>query len=141
MTNRFDYILSYWIFAWFILYIYNIIPYSPKLALILALIFEICILLVMIYNSVSIYYISLFSIITIFIKVLPLYILRNEEINYDKEIVYMISLFGLYAIWLRIQKENAADFFTYQMNGLASGKTTTPAISIIYPYMMKFLSQ
>jgi hypothetical protein len=141
MTNRFDYILSYWIFAWFILYIYNIIPYSPKLTLILALIFEICILLVMIYNKVSIYYISLFSIITILIKILPLYILRNKEINYDKEIVYMFSLFGLYAIWLRLQKENAADFFTYQMSGLASGKATTPAISIIYPYMMKFLSQ
>jgi hypothetical protein len=41
MNLRFDLILSYWIFAWFLLYLYDVVPYSPHLALILALLFEI----------------------------------------------------------------------------------------------------
>ena len=68
MNLRFDLILSYWIFAWFLLYLYDVVPYSPHLALILALLFEIGILCAMVFNHASNYYIGLFVIITIIIK-------------------------------------------------------------------------
>jgi hypothetical protein len=42
-------------------------------------------------------------------------------------------------LWLKINNQNAIEYFTYQMRRLVEGKATTPAISIIYPYMMKFL--
>jgi hypothetical protein len=141
MNLRFDLILSYWIFAWFILYIYNIIPYSPHLTLILALLFEIVVLGLMIVKHASIYYIELFILITILIKVIPLYILRNETIDYLPQIFYMGILLILYALWLLLNKQNAIDYFTNQMQGLYQGKATTPAISIIYPYLMKFLGK
>jgi hypothetical protein len=139
MNYRFDYILSYWIFVWFLLYLYDIVPFSPHLSIILALLFEIGILFAMIYNRASIYYIGLFIIITILIKVVPLYILQNETIDYTSEFFYMVCLVAVYAGWLRINNKDAAEYFTYQMRGLASGKATTPAISIIYPYIIKFL--
>ena len=75
----------------------------------------------MIYNKVSIYYISLFSIITIY---LPLYILRNEEKNYDKEFMYMISLHA-----------NTQQIFHISNEWTSIWKTTASASSIIYPYM------
>jgi hypothetical protein len=140
MNPRFDLILSYWIFAWFLLYLYDIVPYSPHLALILALFFEIGILFAMIFNNASNYYIGLFVIITILIKAIPLYILRNESIEYVSQFFYMLCVVVIYAFWLLINKKNAVDYFTYQMRGLSQGKATTPAISIIYPYLMKFLN-
>ena len=141
MNPRFDLILSYWIFAWFILYLYDVVPYSPHLALVLALLFEFGILFAMFYNRTSNYYIALFVIITIIIKGIPLYILRNETIDYAPQMFYMGVLMLMYAGWLLINKKDAIDYFTYQMSGLAQGKATTPAISIIYPYLMKFLGK
>lgn len=141
MNLRFDLILSYWIFAWFILYIYNIIPYSPHFTLVLALLFECVVFILMIIKNTSKYYIALFIIITILIKVIPLYILRNETIDYLPQLFYMGVLITIYAIWLLLNKQNAIDYFTNQMQGLYEGKATTPAISIIYPYLMKFLGK
>jgi hypothetical protein len=141
MNLRFDLILSYWIFAWFILYIYNIIPYSPHFTLGLALLFECVVFILMIIKNTSKYYIALFIIITILIKVIPLYILRNETIDYLPQLFYMGVLITIYAIWLLLNKQNAIDYFTNQMQGLYEGKATTPAISIIYPYLMKFLGK
>ena len=139
MNLRFDLILSYWIFAWFLLYLYDVVPYSPHLALILALLFEIGILCAMVFNHASNYYIGLFVIITIIIKAIPIYILRNEQINYFNQMIYMGCVIALYMLWLKLNNQNAIEYFTYQMSRLVEGKATTPAISIIYPYMMKFL--
>jgi hypothetical protein len=141
MNPRFDLIISYWIFAWFILYLYNIIPYSPHLTLVLALLFECVVLVLMILKNGSIYYIALFIIITILIKVIPLYILRDETIDYLPQLLYMGVLVTMYTIWLLLNKQDAIGYFTYQMQGLYKGKATTPAISIIYPYLMKFLGK
>ena len=139
MNLRFDLILSYWIFAWFLLYLYDVVPYSPHLALILALLFEIGILCAMGFNHASNYYIGLFVVITILIKAIPIYILRNEQIDYFNQMIYMGCVIALYMLWLKINNQNAIEYFTYQMRRLVEGKATTPAISIIYPYMMKFL--
>lgn len=139
MNLRFDLILSYWIFAWFLLYLYDVVPYSPHLALILALLFEIGIFCAMFFNHASNYYIGLFVIITIIIKAIPIYILRNEQIDYFNQIIYMGCVIALYMLWLKINNQNAIEYFTYQMSRLVEGKANTPAISIIYPYMMKFL--
>ena len=35
---RFDLVYSYWIFAWYLLYIFKIIPYNPKLVLIIGVV-------------------------------------------------------------------------------------------------------
>jgi hypothetical protein len=141
MNPRFDLILSYWIFAWFILYIYDVVPYSPHLALVLALLFEFGILFAMIYNRTSNYYIALFVIITIIIKGIPLYILRNETIDYASQMFYMGVLMVTYVGWLLINKKNPIDYYKTQIYGLSQGKETTPAISIIYPYLMRFLGK
>jgi len=141
MNLRFDLILSYWIFAWFLLYLYDVVPYSPHLALILALLFEIGILCAMFFNHASNYYIGLFVIITIIIKAIPIYILRNEQIDYFNQMIYMGCVIALYMLWLKLNNQSAIEYFTYQMSRLVEGKATTPAISIIYPYMMKFLGK
>ena len=141
MNPRFDLVLSYWIFVWFVLYIYNIIPYSPHLTLVLALLIEVIVFSLMLLNGISKYFIGVFIIIQILLKIIPLYILRNETINYQSQLLYMGVLAAMYAAWLLINNYNPIEYLLYQLRELTNGKMSTPAASIVYPFVMKLLGK
>jgi archaellum biogenesis protein FlaJ (TadC family) len=101
ISNRFDFVFSYWIFAWYILYICNIVKYNPKWALTIGLIENVGILFLMFFYKHSIINIFLFCFINFFIKVLPLWSLRNSK--YDRMGIYsLIVLFFIYLSWVKI---------------------------------------
>ena len=105
MIKRFDFVFSYWIFAWYILYELGFNIYNPKIAIIIALIDNIALLCLMIYFSNSLINIGLFCLINFFIKVIPLWRLRNT--NYKISDCYaLLFLFLLYISWLYINKVN-----------------------------------
>ena len=101
--NRIDFIFSYWIFAWYLLYEFKYINYSPKLALIFGLISIIFDLLLMIIYNNNIINILLFCFIQLFIKIIPLWRLRNNKI-YDLKSLSII--FIIYMVWLYINNTN-----------------------------------
>jgi len=109
MDYRVDYLFSYWIFAWFLLYMFGFTSYNPKIALILALIENIGVLGLMIYFKNSFIYIFFFCIINFFIKVLPVWLLRNTKFEW-KDFYVMVALFMVYILWLLI---NLVDFKKY----------------------------
>jgi hypothetical protein len=96
-------IFSYWIFAWYVLYELTYIKSSPKLALIIGLISNIILLLLLIYYNNNIINIIFFCIIQIFIKIIPLWRLRNNKI-YDLK--SLVIIFFIYNIWLFINNTN-----------------------------------
>ena len=136
---RADLVFSYWIFVWFILYIYKVVPYSPKLSFVLALLFEFVIMVAMFLNRVSKYYIGTFVFIQIIIKAIPLYILRNEYIDFLPQLFYTGVVLAVFYAWLSLNADNAVAHFTKQMKGLSEGKITTTGISIVYPQLMKIV--
>jgi len=69
---RSDFVFSYWIFTWFILYLLKIVPYSPKFVIILGIIENLFVFMYMIFYKSPIYNIIKFIIINILIKVIPL---------------------------------------------------------------------
>ena len=82
MKDRLDYVISNWIFIWFLVYYFKFlhIP-SPKFALIIGLMLNIPILIMLIYkNNINKHNIK-FIIILIFTKIIPLFLIRNEQIN------------------------------------------------------------
>jgi hypothetical protein len=95
----------------------------------------------MILNGISKYFIGVFIIIQIVLKVIPLYILRNETINYQSQIFYMGILLILYAVWLLLNNYNPIEYLLYQLRELTNGKMSTPAASIVYPFVMKLLGK
>jgi hypothetical protein len=101
--NNIDLIFSYWIFAWYMLYEFKCIKYSPKLALIFGLISNTILLLLMIFYNNSIINILLFSLVQLFIKIIPLWRLRNNKI-YDLK--SLVILFIIYMVWLFINNTN-----------------------------------
>ena len=101
--NDIDLIFSYWMFAWYILYEFKCTNYSPKLALIIGLISNTILLFLMIFYKNNIINILLFCFIQFFIKIIPLWRLRNNKI-YDLK--SLCILFIIYMAWLFINNTN-----------------------------------
>jgi hypothetical protein len=99
---RIDFIFSYWIFAWYLLYMARITIYSPKLVLIISLVEALFsyMLLKTANTATRIYMI----IIACCIKIIPLITLWREPIR-QRDIWALISLFIIYNVWLGIHGE------------------------------------
>jgi len=100
-----DLIFSYWIFIWYILYILNLIHYSPKIFFIISIFFIIITTIYMIYKNFSIKIIVTYIIINFIIKVIPLYTIKNDKYNIN-DFLFGIFLFILYIIWVFYRKKN-----------------------------------
>lgn len=127
---RGDLVFSYWIYVWYLLYIFKFIKYSPKLALILGLIDNIIMLLMMLLYGTSSRTIFYFIVINTFIKVIPLYYLRNETIKINN-IYFIFGLFLVFIIWLQINKQNLVGNIKLIHDSLLYGKDKTPFIAFI----------
>ena len=103
MHPRFDFTFSYWIFAWFLLYMLGIIPFNPKTWFILATIY-----LILFFSYVSFvyridnFYILFEIIINFFIKIIPILILYNTKTTWY-DFLFGIFLFIVFGIYLFIQ--------------------------------------
>ena len=129
---RFDLVFSYWIFAWFILYLFNITPYSPKFAFILGLIENIFLLIMMIIRGTKRITIFYFLIINFIIKVLPIYYLRAETIRI-KDVYMTTLLFVIFILWLDLNNISIIENIKVIYKSLIYGENKTP--------FMKFISR
>ena len=132
-TLRFDLIFSYWIFIWFLCYKFKWISFSPKFAIIVGLIENFLMFSLMILYKTRIESIIYFIIINIFIKVLPLYYLRNNYI-YWKDIYFTIVLFIIFIFWLHINKESLIGNLKLIHNSLIYNRFNTP----FFVFIQKF---
>lgn len=133
MSTRIDYVFSYWIFVWFILYKLNIIKYNPKIFLILASIENFIILYMMIYYKNDIKYILTFIFINIFIKVIPLIILWNTP-NDIHDFYAGIIIFLMYIGWLYLSNINLKVQITQSdtWSRIKQNKTFSPIMNKIF---------
>lgn len=127
---RFDLVFSYWIYFWFILYNFNITNFSPKFPLILGLIDNLIMLVLMLIFGTSSRTIFYFILINTFIKVVPLYYLRNEPIRM-RDIYFTIILFIVFIVWLHINKQSLIGNVKLIHDSLLHGKNETPFMSFI----------
>ncbi len=75
-TNR---LLSYWIFIYFLLYYFGIVPYNPKLLLIISIIYIIIFVIIVFLYSKKIKYFLLFITLNLLVKVIPLILIWNDK--------------------------------------------------------------
>lgn len=120
-----DFIFSYWIFLWYILYYFKIIQYNPKFALTIGLLENVFTICLMIYFKNSYLNIILFCIINLFIKVIPLWTLRKT--NYHiKQLFYTIVLFIIYLLWVYINIQDPYYLIEKSYNNLKQNKPIGP---------------
>jgi hypothetical protein len=127
---RFDLIFSYWIFIWFLIYKLKWIIYSPKFAILLGLIENLFMLIMMFLFETRMESILYFITINIFIKIIPLYYLRNDIIDW-KDIYFTLFLFFLFVIWLYINKESLIGNLKLIYDSLIYNKNNTPFLGFI----------
>ena len=124
-----DFIFSYWIFVWVILYLSNIVTISPKLWLIAAL-FENIISIFFMLDS-TFYYIFRFIFINFWIKLIPLYLLRNEPIH-KVNVVYSGIIFIIYILWLFINGQTVYTIYKMLYNAQLNKSTHIGLLSYVY---------
>lgn len=100
-----DFVFSYWIYGWYLLYKLGITTYSPKFPLILGLLDNLVMLFFMLQYGTSTCTIFYFLVINTLIKIVPLYDLRKEPIA-KKDVIACVVLFLLFVLWLHINKQS-----------------------------------
>ena len=127
---RGDLVFSYWIYFWYILYSFKITIYSPKFPLILGLIDNIIMLFLMLVYGTSSRTIFYFIVINTFIKVVPLYYLRNEVVKIN-DIYFTIILFIIFIFWLHLNKQSLFGNIKLIHDSLLFGQDKTPFMALL----------
>ena len=102
---RFDFVFSYWIFAWYVLYIFRVTTFIPKIALVVGVIHNIGMLILMLYYKNDWIHIASFSFINLCIKVIPLWTVRNEPYHW-KDFYALVVYFMIYVVWVFINGQH-----------------------------------
>jgi hypothetical protein len=132
-----DLVFSYWIYLWYILYAFKITSFSPKFPLLLGLIDNLVMLILMLVYGTSKVTIFYFIIINTIIKVVPLYYLRNQAINM-KDIYFTIVLFGIFVIWLHLNKQSLIGNAKTIHDSLIYGENKTPFMALLNKIKQNF---
>lgn len=135
---RFDYLFSYWIFVWYLLYFFRITKYNPKFVLICGVIENIILLFFMIYYNTNLNVIIFFIFGMFIIKIIPTYIIWNTIIKW-KDILFTFILFFIYIIWLYINNKSLYYVFN-EIKQVVFNKKNFPLTELllkIYNYFYK----
>jgi hypothetical protein len=126
-----DLIFSYWIYLWYILYVFKVLKYNPKFAIICGTIENLIIFILMcIYNTKKIL-IILFIIMFCILKLIPLYTIWNDNIKFNDDVKNTLLLFVVYLIWIHINQLNITDALTSTKNLILYNKNTMPGMKIL----------
>ena len=135
-----DFIFSYWIFAWVVLYIAHLVTIAPKFLLIGGSIENLIFLLILIYKKSSFYSIFRFIFINIWIKAIPLYIVWNKKITV-KEIIYSVLLFLVYVVWLYINDYDLYGIYNKVYNVYTKSVKYITSLSYLYDKTYEYITQ
>jgi hypothetical protein len=130
MIPRIDFIFSYWVLTWYILYMLKMVTYNPLFAILLGMIENIALLLYISLNGASLSTILKFAIITIVMKIIPYYTLMKDKIV-KRDIFATMFLFIIYLLWLLVNNISLFDMYGAINDSLIRNKGTTPGIMVI----------
>lgn len=138
---RYDFVFSYWIFFWWILYILHLTgDYNPKFLLLLGLLENLIVIFAMFYYRTKVYLLLLFIIVNIFIKIIPLYFVWNHRITM-KDMFASGFIFCIYLFWLYINSiPISIHFFSKEMNDFVKkNKNIFPTTRLLMKLYNDFL--
>lgn len=120
-----DYLFSYWVFFWYILYIGGLVHQNPKVAIIIALLENLFMLCLMVYLRIKPKNLFYFAIIIVLIKVIPLWTLRNTQIK-KSDMYATIGLILMYIGWIIWDEKVHETFIAYGQ--LLDNRIQTPGM-------------
>ena len=127
---RFDLVFSYWIFAWYLLYMLKFVNYSPKFAIMIGIIENIVLLIFMSLNGANRRTIGYFILVNTFIKLLPFYTLRHDTIRV-KDIQATVILAIIYVGWIFLNNQSITGNYKLVYDSLTKNKDTMPFLALV----------
>jgi hypothetical protein len=137
-----DFLLSYWIFAWFLVY-YSVdtvsIPngktsytkwihdhMNPMISLLFGLSENVFTFIYMIFQNVEFNILLKYFAMMLSIKIIPIYCIRNYPIRLFDNILSFLVIFGIYLIYLYTQGETISCVYTYTFTAIQNILNKTP---------------
>ena len=130
---RFDLTFSYWIVAWYALYMFRIVKRSPKLALLLGLLLNLYDVFFFFIRQIRLKLILIFLFLITVMKLIPLWTLRHVPVDFKKEFIACCIAFSIYVVWLNanghtLDEESKSLIRLYTQD--KSSATWTPATEL-----------
>ena len=91
--------MSYWVFAWYLLYMFGLVRPNPKFAILLTLLENLWMLLWMVYLKVKPKKIIYFALMIVLVKVIPLLTVIQDKIEL-RDINATFGLVLMYIGWI-----------------------------------------
>jgi hypothetical protein len=127
MMLRADLIFSNWIFVWVLIYIAGLTKFSPKIAIITAILENIGSLIFL----TTINYKTLRAILLYFLlKLISLTIVINDVVIM-RDFIVLILLFLIYTGWLFINDETVIGYYKKIHQSLNNNDNNTPFVNFI----------
>jgi hypothetical protein len=133
-----DYIFSYWIFVWFVLYLLGIIQTAPVLLIYLGILVNLFELLYFVYLRIPLYQLVKFCLINTALKIIPLYFVWNKPIT-EYEIKATIVVLLAYVLWLYINKVDIYSVYNHFIKTYKTGYGDKTLLSEYYDIFYKKL--
>jgi len=136
---RADYIFSYWIYIWYILFylgstIVNAnkkwVPYNPLFALIVTGILEFIQLGMLLYYSTIVSSIP-YILVIFLLKLFPIYTIYKIPLK-QNDYIFTCILFLIYLGWLQIHQTNLYEVYVKITDSLIYGKNQTPLLHLFH---------
>jgi len=105
----------------------KLVEYNPKFAILCGLFENLLILTLMFYYGTKKNLVLLFLIMMIVLKIIPLYSVWRKKIHF-KDIVFTFVLFGIYLIWIILNKKSTSDFTKQIFDLVLHNKNTFPGM-------------
>lgn len=142
MEITIDMLFSYWILAWFVMYIFletqNIWirkHLNPLLAFYFGL-FENVISCIQLFLYGAMYSAIQFSVIIIALKILPIYLLRKHHIDWSNDLFVLLFIFAIYNLYLLvIKKTNIWTIYRETTKSISNNENRTPLLSFIHQHI------
>ena len=136
LKNRFDFVFSYWIFAWYMLFAAGITTYSPKVFLIISVFVNVLIFLLMLYYKNSLIYIALFVVANFIIKVIPILLIRHIAIK-TRDYYAGAGLFVIYNFWLFVNGTSFIEIMKNHYAAVIKNEAKTPFMNYAAQFFNK----
>ena len=134
---RVDFLFSYWIFLWFLLY-YSAAaaaphpsvakPFlwiNPKFALYIALI-ENIINFIIIFKYLTFDIFFKYIAMLLCVKVLPIYLLYDTKTHFFRDIIGTAAIFMIYLAWLNYNNTTLWEVYSRTFQSITRGENNTP---------------
>ena len=152
---RMDYFFSYWILIWFLIYYFitkiSIIHtktkttirnnFNPKFALYIALFENICRFIYLLFYNPTISLILKYILMIFVLKVIPLYLVKEEKIVLPKDLLPISGLFVVYNVYLTFLQKSIYTIYKSSTHYLIKGSNQTPFFNLLHHLGSRFSSK